>query len=356
MSTDFGGVDWSKSDDEIAKELSESLFMVQMNRRERELLSGKSVAPVAKVGKRRGRVPIFDWSVVDWGMRNVDIAKQIGCGKSTVGHKRVEVTGKLSRPQASEVQKVASLKREERKRQLREVGSRSPSVKRYDYSKVDFSRDSIGEIILKVGCHRDTAEYHKHKWEKAHAVQEPKKEVAVKISSFQPKYDFSDVDWNRRSIDIAKDIGCSPSTVKTHKSRYFHKHILTSGHSLRIDWPHVDWSKKDSVLAKELSCSVGTVYLKRKAFGSNKVNIPEQKSRNVVHTEQRGKTSDIFGEVVDKLVEKIDSDIRAAVKGRFEEYRVTLYRDMPKLAFEILNRVGRYTVIDCIRNSSERVK
>jgi hypothetical protein len=72
------------------------------------------------------------------------------------------------------------------------------------------------------------------------------------------------IDWNQRTVDLAKNLGVSPSVVSYHRLKNHLRKSDRTNH--RIDWSNVDWSQPNFVIAGLKSATPGAVTAARKEY------------------------------------------------------------------------------------------
>lgn len=78
------------------------------------------------------------------------------------------------------------------------------------------------------------------------------------------RYAWEQLDWSRSTVQLARELGVSPSAVSQQRGKYA---PATLGHrrdTSAIDWAAIDWRKGTMSLAAELSVSPGAVTARRK--------------------------------------------------------------------------------------------
>jgi hypothetical protein len=82
---------------------------------------------------------------------------------------------------------------------------------------------------------------------------------------------WNNVDWSKRTVDIAQQLGVSPGNVSYHRNE-MHKRKEKRG-KYRIDWSKVDWTKPNYVIGSEINASPSAVIIARK------IHAPENLKR-----------------------------------------------------------------------------
>lgn len=130
------------------------------------------------------------------------------------------------------------------------------------WDSVDWSKQNV-IIASEFGCSSEAVRLKRKKLGKPpsprhHKITTPK----------QSKYDFSNVDWSLRDVEIAKILGCAtylPGKKRKElgipDSPYKYKY-----REPRYDWSSVDWSLTDYRIAKNLGCTARSVALRRIQF------------------------------------------------------------------------------------------
>jgi hypothetical protein len=72
------------------------------------------------------------------------------------------------------------------------------------------------------------------------------------------------IDWNQRTVDLAAHLGVSPSVVSYHRLKNHLRKSDRTNH--RIDWSNVDWSQPNFVIADLKSATPGAVTAARKEY------------------------------------------------------------------------------------------
>jgi hypothetical protein len=72
------------------------------------------------------------------------------------------------------------------------------------------------------------------------------------------------IDWNQRTVDLAENLGVSPSVVSYHRLKNHLRKSDRTNH--RIDWSNVDWSQPNFLIADLKSATPGAVTAARKEY------------------------------------------------------------------------------------------
>jgi len=72
------------------------------------------------------------------------------------------------------------------------------------------------------------------------------------------------IDWNQRTVDLAAHLGVSPSVVSYHRLKNHLRKSDRTNH--RIDWSNVDWTQPNFVIADLKSATPGAVTAARKEY------------------------------------------------------------------------------------------
>ena len=70
------------------------------------------------------------------------------------------------------------------------------------------------------------------------------------------------IDWNQRTVDLAANLGVSPSVVSYHRLK---NHLRKNDRAThRIDWSNVDWTQPNFLIASFKNATPGAVSAARK--------------------------------------------------------------------------------------------
>ena len=70
------------------------------------------------------------------------------------------------------------------------------------------------------------------------------------------------IDWNQRTVDLAAHLGVSPSVVSYHRLKNHLRKNDRANH--RIDWSNVDWTQPNFLIASFKNATPGAVSAARK--------------------------------------------------------------------------------------------
>lgn len=92
--------------------------------------------------------------------------------------------------------------------------------------------------------------------------------VQVNVTAAKPpqrrKFAWSEVDWSKSNMEIAREMRTQHTQVWIARQRYAPETVIQQ----RIyDWSEVDWNKSNAEIAEELGAKYSTVSAKRNVFG-----------------------------------------------------------------------------------------
>lgn len=110
--------------------------------------------------------------------------------------------------------------------------------------------------------------------------------------------DWSAVDWSKKNVEIAKEIGASHGSV-AYRRRGIHERRLARP-SPRIDWSNVNWNKSNSLISIELSCTDRAVAYARLRHAPNQLRNSPMNCKRVLRLDAgevmvRGKVTKVGG-------------------------------------------------------------
>lgn len=82
---------------------------------------------------------------------------------------------------------------------------------------------------------------------------------------------WNNVDWSKRTTEIAKELGVSPGNVSYHRNGMDNRRAKRN--SYRIDWSNVDWTKPNFVIAKEKNASPSAVISARTTHAPDHLKV-----------------------------------------------------------------------------------
>lgn len=127
---------------------------------------------------------IYDWSDVDWTFSTEDIARQVGCGKTTVCRARRRLAPHTVRPRGR---------------------------KSFDWSKVDWKLSTC-EIVKITGQMQPTV---------SHARRRHAPETVAPVGVLHRSKEWQGIDWDKERDDemLAVLMRCKVSTVKERRRK-----------------------------------------------------------------------------------------------------------------------------------------
>ena len=131
-------------------------------------------------------------------------------------------------------------------------------------------------------------------------------------------YDWSSVDWARRTTDIARDMGVTPGSVSNARRKYDPN---PKRRWTQYDWSAVDWTMRTIDIARALGCDPNLVSLhRRKLAPSTQQPRHEQVDWAAVDWTLRTKDIaarlDVDAEYVSRMRAILSPESRGAYRGR----------------------------------------
>lgn len=82
---------------------------------------------------------------------------------------------------------------------------------------------------------------------------------------------WNNVDWNKRTTEIADELGVTPGVVSYHRNGMDKRAEKRSKYY--VDWSNVDWTKPNFVIADEKVASPGAVIAARKRYAPDHLKV-----------------------------------------------------------------------------------
>lgn len=114
------------------------------------------------------------------------------------------------------------------------------------------------------------------------------------------KYNWSNVDWLKKSSEIAAELGCGIDSVSSARKRYAPETLKSH---INTDWQNVDWSKTNQQILKELGASNNTIAKARKKYAPETVIITPD-WQNVDWTKNNRQLAQELGKSYDTVAKK----------------------------------------------------
>ena len=122
------------------------------------------------------------------------------------------------------------------------------------------------------------------------------------------------IDWTQRTVDLAKNLGVSPSVVSYHRLKNHLRKSDRANH--RIDWSNVDWTQPNFLIASFKNATPGAVSAARKEHAPEELRsgYNVKGSHSKLHVRGNYKKREVKVKTVDVVkVKTVDANVAVAV-------------------------------------------